>query len=81
MGGEGWKHVGGGAVGVVGAVGAVSAWVREGCGWAATKTVGAVGAGGAGGRAGAAIQHYFLLLLRVWKHVGAFGAVGVFGAV
>ena len=33
------------------------------------------GAGGAGGRAGAAIKHYFLLLLRVWKHVGAFGAV------
>ena len=79
MGGEGWKHVGGGAVGVVGAVGAVSAWVRGGR-WGAGG-----GGGGGGGWRGwscwGSNNKLFSSLLRVWKHVGAFGAVGVFGAV
>ena len=76
VGGEGWKHVGGGAVGVVGAV---SAWVREGCGWAAARAVGAVGAGGAGGRAGAAIKNYFLLFCEygsMWAHLGRWVYLG-----
>ena len=86
-----------GAVGVVGAVwgvwvagrercgsagwGAASAWVREGCGWAAAVGAVGVGAGGAGRRAGAAIEHYFLLFCGEYGSMWAVGAVGVFGAV